>query len=71
MYMYAWFCFNGLAINPDNSEAISGSCERYLAFPLLSIISIAGTVVPHADTVKTLEVTLDSELTFWLLNYCG
>src|SRR6218665_2023295 len=65
--MYAWFCFNGLAIKPDKSEAILFSLwQRLRAFPLLSSIDLAGTAVPLSDTVKTLSVTLDSKLTFRL-----
>jgi len=63
--MYAWFCFNGLAINPDKSEAILfGSRQRLCSLPSLSIIDLAGTAVPLSDTVKTLGVTMDSKLTF-------
>src|SRR6218665_3069958 len=63
--MYAWFCFNGLAINPDKSEAILfGSWQRLRTFPLLSSIDLPGTAVPLSDTFKTLGVTLDSKLTF-------
>src|SRR6218665_1014223 len=52
--MYAWFCFNGLAINPDQSEAILfGSWQRLRDFPLLASIDLAGTAVPLSDTVKT------------------
>src|SRR5678815_2603182 len=63
--MYAWFCFNGLAINPNKSEAILfGSGQRLRSFPSLSSVDLAGTAVPLLDTVKTLGVTLDSKLTF-------
>src|SRR6218665_2010713 len=63
--MYAWFCFNGLTINPDKSEAIFfGSWQRLRAFPLLSSIDLAGTAVPLSDTVKTLGVNLNSKLAF-------
>ena len=71
--MYAWFCFNGLAINPDKSEAILfGSWQRLRAFPLLSSIDLEGTAVPLPDTVKTIGVTLDSKLTFrpHITNFC-
>ena len=44
----AWFCFNGLAINPEKSETILfGSWQRLRAFPLLSSIDLAGTAVPQ------------------------
>lgn len=63
--LYAWFCFNGLAINPNKSEAILfGSRQRLRSFPSLSSIDLAGSAVPLSDSVKTLGVTLDSMLTF-------
>ena len=63
--IYAWFCFNGLAINPDKSEAILfGSRQRLRSFPSLSSIDLAGSAVPLSASVKTLGVTLDSKLTF-------
>jgi len=49
--VYAWFCFKGLAINPDKSEAILfGSWQRLRASPLLSSIDLAGTAVPDSRT---------------------
>ena len=64
-FMYAWLCFNGLAINPDKSEAILfGSRQRLRSLPSLTSIDFAGTAVPLSDTVKTLGVTLDSKHTF-------
>jgi len=50
--MYAWCCFNGLAINPNKSEAVLfRSC--LCSFPLPSNIDLAGTAVPLSDTVNT------------------
>jgi len=63
--MYAWLCFNGLAINPDKSEAVLfGLWQCLRVFPLLSSINLTGTAVPLSNTIKTLGVTLDSKLTF-------
>jgi len=52
--MYAWFCFNGLAINRDkfdkSRQILFGSWQRLQrlqrAFPLLSSTDLAGTAVP-------------------------
>jgi hypothetical protein len=55
--MYAWFCFNGLAIDPDKPEAIlfgSHQSLRYLL--LLSSINLEDSAVPLSDTVKILGV---------------
>jgi hypothetical protein len=52
--MYACFCFNGLAINPDKSEAILfGSYQRLRSFPSLSSVDLAGCAVPLSDAVNT------------------
>src|SRR6218665_3639792 len=66
--MHAWFCFNGLAINPHTSEAILFDSWQRLRASLCSLYSVdfADTAVPHSDTVKTLSVTLDSKLTLRL-----
>ena len=43
--VHAWFCFNGLAINPDKSEAIMfGSRQRLRSFPPHSSVDLAGVV---------------------------
>ena len=41
-----------------------GSRQRLRSFPSHSSVDLAGTVVPLSKTVKTLGVTLDSNLTF-------
>src|SRR6218665_91045 len=60
MVLFQWF-----GHKPRQSETILfGSWQRLRAFPLLSSIDIASTAVPLSDTVKTIGVTLDSQLTF-------
>ena len=63
--MYAWFCFNGLAINPNTSEEILfGSRQRLRSFISLFSIDLEVSIVPVSDTFKPFGVTLDSKLTF-------
>ena len=63
--LHSWFCFNGLALNTDKSEAITfGTWQKLRNYPSPSGISIAGSMVPLSDKIKTLGVTLDSHLTF-------
>ena len=60
-----WFCVNGLALNPDKSEAIwLSTYQRSRTLPPHKSVDVAGTRVQTTDTLKTLGVTLDSRLTF-------
>lgn len=50
--LYAWFCFNGLDINPEKSEAILfGSHQRLRSLSSLPSIDFPGTTVPLSDTL--------------------
>ena len=61
--LHHWFCFNGLALNPEKSEAIWFSTRQHSAsLPPVSSVNISGSVIPISNTVKTLGVTLDSHL---------
>ena len=63
--LHTWFCHNGLALNPDKSDAIWFSTHqraRTLLPP--TTISVAGVPITLSDTIKTLGVTLDKQLTF-------
>jgi hypothetical protein len=52
-----------LALNGDKSEAIIfGTWQRLRHYPSFPGISIAGSTVPLSDKIKTLGVTLDSNL---------
>jgi len=63
--LHSWFCHNGLALNGDKSEAITfGTWQKLRKYPSPPGISIAGSMVPLSDKIKTLGVTLDSHLTF-------
>ena len=63
--LHEWFCVNGLALNPDQSEAIWLSThQRSRTLPPHESVDVAGARVQITDTLKTLGVTLDSRLTF-------
>ena len=63
--LHEWFGVNGLALNPDKSEAIwLSTYQRSRTLPPHKSVDVAGTRVQTNDTLKTLGVTLDSRLTF-------
>ena len=63
-YLHAWFCHNGLGLNSGKSESILfGTSIGLSNFPPLTVVNIAGTVVPLSDKIVALGVTLDSNLT--------
>ena len=63
--LHEWFCLNGLALNPDKSEAIWLSThQRSRTLPPHKSVDVAGTRVQTSDTLRTLGVTMDSRLTF-------
>ena len=58
-----WFCVNGLALNPDKSEAIWFSTrQRSASSTPVSSVNIAGSIITTSSTVKTLGVTFDNHL---------
>ena len=63
--LHTWFCHNGLALNPDNSDTIIfGTAQHTHSLPNLSTVNVAGAIVPIFNHIKLLGVTLDSRLTF-------
>ena len=63
--LHIWFCHNGLALNPDKSDAIIfGTAQRTRSLQNLSTVNVAGAIVPISDHIKLRCVTLDSRLTF-------
>jgi len=63
--LHAWFCYNGMSLNPMKSEAtLLGSSRRLQSFPVIHDVSIASSVLPTTNKVTTLGVILDSKLTF-------
>ena len=62
---YEWFCLNGLALNPDKSEAIWLSThQRSRTLQPCPSINVAGADVPISTKIKTLGIFLDNRLTF-------
>jgi len=63
--LHYWFCLNGLALNPDKSEAIWFSIrQRSLSSPPVFSVNIAGSTIPISATIITIAVILDTHLTF-------
>jgi len=59
-----WFCLNGLSLNPDKSDAIwFTTAQRSRTLVPAASINVAGTAVTVSETITTLGVTLDSQLT--------
>ena len=63
--LHTWFCYNGLALNPDKSEEIVfGATQRSRSLPFTYTVNVAGTIVQVSNQVRILGVTLDSRLSF-------
>ena len=61
----SWFCINGLALNPDKSDAILlGTRQRSASYSSLTTVDVAGSGISLSDHIKVLGVTLDKHLTF-------
>ena len=62
--LHAWFLSNGLALNPDKTDAIIFGNHRLLqALDTISHINVAGVYVQLSGEVKLLGVVLDKRLT--------
>ena len=60
-----WFLSNGLAINPDKSEAIVlSTAQKSRCTSTVSSVDVAGHSVPISKSLKLLGVTLDKHLSF-------
>ena len=63
--LHQWISENGLALNPDKSEAVlfsSSHCAKGLS--VISTIDAAGSTVALFRKIKLLGVTLDGNLNF-------
>jgi hypothetical protein len=59
-----WFYLNGLSLNPDKSDAIwFATAQRSRTLVPAASINVAGIAVSVSETITTLGVTLDSQLT--------
>ena len=71
--LHVWFSLNGLALNPDKSDAVLlGTWQRQRNLPSLQSVDVAGCVVLLSSQIKILGVMLDSHLTFdkHVVNIC-
>jgi len=58
--LHSWFCLNGMALNPDKSDAIIiGTHQRFFSYSSLTSVDVAGSTIPLAGHIKILGVTLD------------
>ena len=63
--LHSWFCCNGLALNPDKSDAIQFSTVQRARFTVpVDSVTVAGATVSTSDTITTLGVQLDNRLSF-------
>ena len=63
--LHSWFCYNGLTLNPDKSEAIVfGTNQRSRSLSITSTVSVARTLIQVSNQVRIFGVTLDSRLSF-------
>lgn len=63
--LHIWFCYNGLAYNPDRTNIILlGSSQQAKTLPPTSIISVAGTPISISNNIKFLSITFDKTLAF-------
>ena len=61
--LHTWFCYNGLALNLDKSEAIVFvTSQGSRSLPIISTVNVAGTFVQVSNQVRILGVILDSRL---------
>ena len=63
--LHQWFDENGLALNPDKSEAVLFSMsQRAKGLSVISTIDAAGSTVALSSKIKLLGVMLDGNLNF-------
>ena len=60
-----WFCYNGVALNRDKSEAIIlGTTKRTRSLPNTATVGVAGCLVQVSNKVKIFGIDFDSWLSF-------
>ena len=60
-----WFTLNGLALNPDKSEAIVvGTGARQRRVGDIGMVALGGNGIPVSRVLRTLGVTIDSTMSF-------
>ena len=65
VHLTSWFFHNGLALNPEKSEAILlGTHPRNKSLDNITQIDVNCSPIPISDNIKLLGATIDSSLTF-------
>ena len=63
--VHRWFTENGLALNPDKSEAIViGTGARIRQEGRIDVMTLGSASITVSDSVKSLGVTIDETLSF-------
>ena len=62
--VHRWFAVNGLALNPDKSEAVVGTGARQRREGDIGTVELGENSVPVSKFVRTLGVTIDSTMSF-------
>ena len=63
--VHRWFTLNGLALNPDKSEAIVvGTGARHKREDDIATVALGGNGIPVSRVVRTLGVAIDSTMSF-------
>ena len=62
--MHAWFCLNGLTMNPDKTDTIVfGTHRRSQLAAAMTSVNVTRVLVKPSDKIKLLSATLDNKLT--------
>ena len=65
VHITSWFYHNGLALNPEKSEAILlGTHPRNKSLDNIAQVDVNGSPIPISGSIKLLGVTIDSSLAF-------
>ena len=65
VHLTSWFYHNGLALNPEKSEAILlGTHPRNKSLDNITQVDVNGSPIPISDSIKLLGVTIDSSFAF-------
>ena len=65
VHLISWFYYNGLALNPEKSEAILlGTHPHNKSLDNITQFDVNGSPIPISDNIKLLGVTIDSSLAF-------
>jgi hypothetical protein len=60
--VYVWYLTNGLMVNPGKSDALLVGTSVQRQKVTLNGVSMCGTMIPFSDSIRSLGVTLDSDL---------